>query len=129
MFNERCDQENEIEIYKPKAFPIMLCGRALQFYFDTHQGKLMDFDWLTNAIKKIFVTAEHTRTLLREYDSLAFRAFMKAKNDMSNQNGLEKLVSLLQDIQSSLSKEYRSEEILSNKLLNSVKDVESCRLA
>lgn len=101
----------------------------MQFYFDFLQGKNLDYVRLCLEIKGRFITAEHTRALLIEWDSLSFKSIIAKGGCSSDQDYLEKLVSKLQDTQSLLPSEYKSEEILKNRLLNSVKDIEACQLA
>lgn len=109
------------------AFSVMFTGRELQFYFDFAQRKNLDFEALCLEIKGRFITAERTRALLSEWNSLSLKSVIAKGGCSSDQNYLEKLVSKLQDIQSALPTEYKSKEIL--KLLNSIKDIDACQLA
>lgn len=54
---------------------------------------------------------------------------MSSNSSKTPSQCLELLIEKLSDIQTSLPQDYRSETILRNKLLNSVRDVEACRLA
>lgn len=129
LFMERYDQNGVEEIDRPEAFEIMLTGHSLQFYFDNFQGKRDTIANLYNGIRERFLTMEHVRALLREKDSTNFNIVMSKNPDKKGTECLEILVSPLQDIQSVLIMEYQNKMVLLKKLLNAVKDVESCKRA
>lgn len=107
----------------------MLCGSALQYYFDVLKEKDMDLNGLTDSIKNRFQTSERSRALLGEWEGTSFESFM-AKNDGKNYTEcLEILIGRLSDIKISLPSAYRGEEILKDKSLNSVREIDACRLA
>lgn len=56
-------------------------------------------------------------------------SFIVMYGDKSSSDCLELLISRLQDIQSSLLVEYKSDEILKDKLLNDIKYIDAFRLA
>lgn len=129
IFKERCDQNAIDEVERSKAFSIMLYGHALQFYFDELQGKRLTVDQLCDGMRKRFLTEEHTRAILHEWESIKLQSIMSRNGEKKPIECLEILVALLQDIHSGLSKEYCNEVILRSKLLNAVKDVDVCKLA
>lgn len=129
LFNERCTQNGVADADKPKAFSIMLTERALQYYFDHLQGKRLNFDNLCDAIRRRFLTEEHTRGLLREWESITLEAVMSENSGKKATECLDILIARLEDIQSGLTKDYQKEVFLKNKLLNAVKDINACKLA
>lgn len=129
IFNERCTQSGLDEADKPKAVSIMLKERALQYYFDHFQGKSLSFDGLCGAIRKRFLTEEHTRGLLREWDIITPETIMSENSGKKATECLDLLVARLEDIQSGLTKYYQNEVFLKKKLLDAVKDIEACKLA
>lgn len=129
LFEERCDQASVSDEDKSRAFSIMLTGRARDFYFDNLRGKSMSFTQLTSAIKRRFITAEHERTLVREWDSLNLQTVIAENIGKPRKQCLEDLVSRMHALQSGLPNAYCNDEIFKNKLLNAVKDVEECRFA
>lgn len=54
------------EADKLKALCIVLTERASQYYFGHLHGKRLNFEDLCGAIRKRFLTGEHTRGILRE---------------------------------------------------------------
>lgn len=129
LFNERCDQSSVPENEKKRAVSIMLTGRARDFYFDNLQGKQLAFEEMIMKVKRRFITAEHERTLVREWDSLTLRGIISENAGKPKKYCLEELVSRMHSLQSGLPKAYCNEDIFMNKLLNAVKDVEACQLA
>lgn len=101
----------------------MLTKRALQFYFDKFQGKRASVEELFEAIRDRFMTKEHIRLLLREWESITLSYVMGTYNDGKATECFEILIGGLQDIRSGLTKEYKKKLILQNKLLNALKDV------
>lgn len=129
LFEERCDQADLNEDDRQRAFSIMLCKEARQYYLDTLRIQKLPLDELVRRIKERFHTPERTRALLREWDNLSFTIVKSKFPSSSLSECLEMMISKLTDIQSSLPSEYRNDTILRNKLLNSVRDVAECRLA
>lgn len=129
LFNERCDQAGIPDDEKHRAFSIMLTGRARDFYFDHIRGSNCSFNDMTSSVKRRFITAEHVRTLVREWDSLTLEGIMSENVGKPSKFCLEELVSRMHSLQSSLPAAYANEERFKNKLLNAVKDVDACKLA
>lgn len=129
LFEERCDQASVPNEDKQRAFSIMLAGRARDFYFDNLRGKDFTFDEMTAAVKRRFITAEHERSLVREWDNLSLNAIIADNVGRPRKHCLEELVTRMHALQSGLPGAYCNDEIFKNKLLNAVKDVEECRFA
>lgn len=107
----------------------MLTCRATDFYFDNLRGRDMSFENMTAAVKRRFITAEHERTLVPEWDSLKLNGVMSEYVGKPPKFFLEELVSRMHALQSGLPKTYCNDEIFNNILLNDVKHVEGCRVA
>lgn len=129
LFEKRCDQASVTDENKQRAFSIVLTGRARDFYFDNSQGKDLTFEHTTTALKRWFITAEHERTLLREWDNLSLNAIISENVGKPQKYCLEELVSRMHALKLSLPGAYRNDKIFENKFLNASKDVEACRFA
>lgn len=81
------------------------------------------------TVNSRFQTTKHTCALLWEWKALALKKIMVTNTEKEPSTCHESLFEKLLDIQTSLPSEYRSERILHNKLLNAVRDFESCLLA
>lgn len=107
MFNDLCTQNSLEDSEKPKASSTMLSQRALPYYFDHLQGKRLNLDSISAVMWKRFLTEEHMRVLLLEWDSISLQSVM-------SENGVNKanechilLIACLEDIQSVLPKDYQ----------------------
>lgn len=129
IFHEKCDKSDITGEKRRKAFSIMLCSAASQYYFDHLQGKDLSLQEMAKRLSKRFQTGERTRALLREWESLSLPYVINQNLGKPATDCLELLVNRLAEIQVCLPMEYRNDTIFKNKLLNAVKDVESCRLA
>lgn len=107
----------------------MLMGNARQFYFDSLKKKNLSIEELEMADKSRFKTPERVHALLREWESLSLKSVTTSSLKNSLSACLKNLIERLSDIQSSLPAKYHSEKILLYKILNAVRDVESCKLA
>lgn len=106
----------------------MLSGEARQFCLDPIRPQKLLLDEMIKKTKERLNTAKRTRVLLWELEQLSF-SIVKSKNLTCSQSEfLEKIVSELTNIQSSLPSEYRNDTTLQNKLLNAVRDISECCL-
>lgn len=103
---------------KPKALLIMLEGRALQYYYDHLQGKLVNLDDLCGSIRRRLLSEEHTRGIMRKWDYITLESIMSENGGKKATVRLDSLVASLEDIQSGLTKNYHKEIFLKNELLN-----------
>lgn len=84
---------------------------------------------LLKAVNDCFQTPERTRAFLREWDGLTLESIVSKNCSKSPTKCLKMLITKLTDTQSSLQKEYCNDTILRNKLLNAIRNFESCHLA
>lgn len=94
----------------------MLRRHSLQYYLDELKGKNLNIEELFSAVGKRFEPEERSRALIRNWYVLSHpiavneNSVKKPKSD-----GLNILVSLLTDIQTSLPVEYQPEIFFQNK--------------
>lgn len=129
QFEERCDQAGVSNDEKHRAFSIMLTARARDYYFDSLRGKKHTFQDMTASIKRRFITSEHKRTLLREWDNLTLNGILGENAGNPRKFCLESPVSHMHELQCGLPPPYCNDEIFGNKRLNAVKDFDACKCA
>lgn len=129
LFLERCNQADITKEDRHRAFSIMLIGNARQYYFDSLKPCNLNHKGFEDAMKSRFQTPERTRALIREWDTLTLNKLVASNPTKTHSESLELLIGKSSDIQTALPSEDRNETIMKNKLLNAVRDVESCRLA
>lgn len=98
----------------------MLTCRERYFYFENIQVKQLSFEGMIMIVKRGFITAEHERTLVREWDSLTLRRFISENAGYPKNHCLEELVSCMHSLQSGITKSYCNDDIFINMLLNAV---------
>lgn len=125
IFNERCEKSGISDDGRQKALSIRLCVPDLLYYLDVLKPKGLELEGLSNSMKKRFQTAGRTRALLREWEGISLRAIMETNSDKDPGQCLELLIKRLSDIEVSLRGAYQNDTIMRDKLLNSVRDVES----
>lgn len=84
---------------------------------------------MTSTVKGRFVTAEHERTLVPEWDNLTLNSVMANPVGKSQNDCLEVVVRRMNAIQSGLTHPYRNDDIFKNKPLNTKKDIPASSLA
>lgn len=129
LFNERSDQCGISKKEKPCVLSIMRKDRASKCQSDSPQNKGLMCNELVFPVRKCFITAKPTRAQIREWASTTFENSIKKNWGRKTTDWLQLLVNKLQDLQSSLPTAYKSEDILYNKTLNEVKDVEAYKLS
>lgn len=87
----------------------MLTGRARDYYFDNLRGKNLAFSDMTASVRRRFITAEHERTLVREWDNLSLRGTIAENVGKPRKFCLESLVSRMHELQSGLPHAYRND--------------------
>lgn len=96
----------------------MLCDAAKKFYYDVLRIKTLSLIEFAQEMKQRFQMPERTRSLLCESDSITLTNIFATNSDKKPATCLEILISILNDIQASLSDEYRIHTILRNKLIS-----------
>lgn len=99
IFQERCDQIGVFSDERRKAFSIMLCGNAWQFYFDFLRNKGLPLNELESTTKERFPTAERIRVLLRDWNDMNFSAILSQNEGSSMNECLDLMVAKLREIQ------------------------------
>lgn len=85
---------------------IILCDRTGECYFDNLRGNILAFTELTTAVKIRFMTVEHERTLMCEWDSITIIAAMAENVGKSPKFILEEVVGRMHELQSTMPTTY-----------------------
>ncbi|POS82128.1 hypothetical protein EPUL_006743, partial [Erysiphe pulchra] len=113
----------------PQAFPIMLHGSALDYYYHNCDGRDMTVNDLHKHFIKRYENEEHRRNMERKWNSISLRQMVKSNPDMPMEETFRKLVERLQQLQRVLDIDLRSESVLRQKLILACEDVEACSSA
>ena len=129
IFAIRCRQMGIMEDqHMAIAFPVMLAKAAAKYYYQ-NLSRVMTFKELAIQIKTRFHSEERTRALIRDWEQLSLPHIIANAPGKNISQCLNALIDKATDLQVSLPRDYHSDNMMKNKLLNAVKDVESCKLA
>jgi hypothetical protein len=84
IFRDICARVELPENAYKKALPIMLKGRALEYYYTGLIQKNLEFNQLCTAIEQHFEDANHRRNTLTEWNNLELSTLKSQNLDKSN---------------------------------------------
>ncbi|KAI6244701.1 hypothetical protein HI914_07504 [Erysiphe necator] len=93
------------------AFPCMLKGIALTFYYNKCRGP------------------EYQRYNQKRCNELTFQDIIDSNPDKNSMEKITILIITLDKIQKTLSNEWQSEVVMHNKIISARKDIEACKMA
>jgi hypothetical protein len=133
MFNDMCDRADVPSEAKLKAFPTMLKGLALDYYYAnvTSSKNAFTFDDVCTSIMSYFEGAEYKRSILNKWNNLTLKSVMgRAENDGKPMDEcLQLLIKELRHLQHGLGPALRTDDFIHNKLVNACQEVPACQYA
>lgn len=130
MFRDLCDRADVPNDAMAKAFPTMLRGLALDYYYSNlSASKHLPFDDVCNAVRDYFEGAEYRRSTLTKWNSLTLKSVMEKNKDKSMEECLQLLLKDLRHLQHGLDSGLRDERFIHNKLLNACRELPACQYA
>ena len=132
IFHDVCTRADIPPEAKLKAFPIMLKGLALDYYYSnmsTHGSP--SFDQICRSIQNYFEGAEYRRSILARWNGISLKSVMaKTENEgKPMEECLQLLIKDLRHLQHGLDSNLRSENFIHNKLINACQDIPACQYA
>jgi hypothetical protein len=129
-----CDRADVPQSAKLKAFPTMLKGLALDYYYSnmsTNSMTPITFDEVCFSMRNYFEGAEYRRGILSKWNNLTLKSIMtkSGNEDKSTEECLQLLIKNLRHLQHGLDPKLRSEKFIHNKLINACQDVSACQYA
>lgn len=133
IFHDICTRADVPPEARLKAFPTMLKGLALDFYYSnvSISGTATTLDQVCYSIQAYFEGAEHKRSVLSRWNETTLKSTMsKTENDgKSMEVCLLLLIKDLRHLQFGLDPQLRSDEFIHNKLVNACQDIPACQYA
>ncbi|POS82095.1 hypothetical protein EPUL_006805, partial [Erysiphe pulchra] len=109
------------------AFPCMLKGMSLTFYYNKCRGKSIEN--LQILMKSNFEGPEYQRYNLKRWNKLTFQNIIDSNPDKNPMEQITILTITLDKMQKTLSPEWQSEAVMHNKIVSACKDIEACKMA
>ena len=115
-------------VYK-RALPIMLKGRASEYYYTGLIQNNLDFDQLCTAIEQHFEDANHRRNTLTAWNNINLLSIKSKNPDKSTGECFDLLLSKLRTLRYGLSQELQSDAFMLNKLVLACRKLPDCQIA
>ena len=131
IFLSHCERTNVPREAYLKAFPTMLKGAALNYYYTSCNlnPRISSLTELCENIRSYFEGPEHERNMLLKWNATSLRSVNTKDPGKSIEESLQILVQELRDLQHGLEKDLRHESFFLNKLLIACQDHPACSLA
>ena len=100
IFHDICSRADVPSEAKMKAFPTMLKGLALDYYYSNISTSTvaMNFDQVCNSIKNYFEGAEYKRSVLLKWNELTLKSVISKSEGKPIEECLEKLIDELRHL-------------------------------
>ena len=92
VFHDLYNRADIPDYIKVKAFPTMLRGLALDFYYANIVNKHLNFDGTCNAITNYFEGPEYKRSILAKWNSTSLRSIINRNAGKSTEECLQILI-------------------------------------
>jgi hypothetical protein len=132
IFTNICQQADIPHEAALKAFPIMLKGLALDYYYSNFRSWWnATFEQVCSLMESYFEGAEYKRGVQMKFNAMTLKSVMaKPENqDKAMEDCLQVLIRDLRHLQHGLDAEFRSDKFLLNKLILACQDVPACHYA
>ena len=131
IFHDICSRADVPPEAKMKAFPTMLKGLALDYYYSNISTSVvaLNFDQVCNSIRNYFEGAEYKRSVLSKWNELTLKSVISKNEGKPMEECLEKLIDELRHLQHGLDPELRTDRFIHNKLINACQNLPACQYA
>ncbi|POS81788.1 hypothetical protein EPUL_005575, partial [Erysiphe pulchra] len=107
----------------------MLKGKAREFYYDRVSGRNLQFQSMISQIQQHFETHERRQQMLQKWNMLTLSKFINQFPEKSVAQCFELLLDDMQKTQRGLAREYQSDSMIRDNLVNVCRDVKECAFA
>lgn len=131
IFLDLCERTEILREVYLKAFPTMLKGAALNYYYTSCKSNpyITSLQDLCANIKQYFEGAEHERNTLMKWNDLTLKKTLEKNPGKSIKDSLQLLVQELRALQLGLEKDLCYKKFFFNKLLTACQDHPACSIA
>ena len=129
IFHDICARVELPQTVYKRALPIMLKGRASEYYYTGLIQNNLDFDQLCTAIKQHFKDTNHRRNTLTAWNNIHLLSIKSKNPDKSTGECFDLLLSKLRTLRYGLSQELQSDAFMLNKLVLACRSLPDCQIA
>ena len=129
VFSDLCERADIPQKARAKAFPTMLRGLALDYYYSSL--KRLPLEKACELIKKYFEGDEYKRGIMSKWNSITLKSMIEKHQPegKSVEECLQLLIKELRHLQHGLDMEFGSDKFLLNKLINACQEIPACQYA
>ena len=130
IFHDVCAREDVPHKIKLMAFPTMLIGLALDYYYSNVSiSTSVTFDEVCNSIRTYFERAENRRSVLSRWNNTILKSIMEKNERKPIEDCIQLLIKDLHHLQYGLDVELCTDKFIYNKLISTGQDVPACQYA
>src|SRR5467141_3094068 len=129
IFMDLCDRADVPQGALLKAFPTMLKGLALDYYYSSCRGRYATMSDFYRAIEAYFESDDSKRTVLSQWNNTTLQSIIEKSPGKSTTENLQILIKDLRHMQKGLDIELQSDRVLYNKIINACQQVSACSFA
>jgi hypothetical protein len=129
IFMDLCDRADVPQGALLKAFPTMLKGLALDYYYSSCRGRYVTISDLYRAIEAYFENDDSKRTVLSQWNNMTLQSIIEKNPGKATTESLQILIKDLRHMQKGLDIELQSDRVLYNKIINACQQVSACSFA
>ena len=129
IFHDICGRADVPHKAKAKAFPTMLKGLALDFFYSNNTINKSSFQDICSAIQTYFEGPKYKRGVLAHWNATSLKSIIDKSKGKSTADCLQLLLNELRHLQHGLEINLRTDAFIHNKLIVACQDVPSCQYA
>ena len=127
IFESKCKMVSLPESARAKAFPTMLKGLALDYYYKTLLHKDLDYHALQEAVQSRFEDTNFRQTAMLRWNAKSLQQTILENPNKSTAECFDILVNDLQEIFHSLMPKLQNDEFMLNKLVLACRPIPACQ--
>ena len=127
IFYNICRRTNILYKAKAKAFPIMLKGLALDFFYLNNTINKSSFQDICSAIQNYFKGLKYKRGVLVYWNAISLKSIIDKNKEKSTADCLQLLLNKLHHLQYRLKINLQTNVFIYNKLIVACQDILSCQ--
>lgn len=126
MFYDLCSEAGVRQQYYRTAFPIMLTGEALTYYYSTLAEMNLDFNPAVQRMRGQYETEQQQQKYFTEWSTITLDTVITNNADKSIENCLHLMTERLRKLQSRLDPIYHTPKELRYRLINACRYIPEC---
>lgn len=130
MFYDLCSEVGFTSQSYRNAFPVMLTGEALTYYYSTLAGRNLEFETIIQRIRSQYETEQQQQQKdFTEWSTITLATVIDENTNRSTEECLNLMTGKLRKLQSRLDPIYHTPKALRDRLINACRSIPECIFA